>query len=82
MRERRGSRSVRVAKPKSRPPKAQHGQDGTINHARRCVAWVTWWGTFMGDWYPDLRRLWFVAAQFAVAMALVVTVAAIAKYSL
>jgi hypothetical protein len=40
------------------------------------------WGKFMDDWYPNLRGLWFVAAQFAAVAALVLTVATIAKFGL
>jgi hypothetical protein len=37
----------------------------------------------MDDWYlHNPRGLWFVAAQFAVVTALVVTFAAIAKFGL
>ena len=36
----------------------------------------------MSDWYLNVRRLWFVPAQFAVVMAIVVTVAAIVKFGL
>jgi hypothetical protein len=36
----------------------------------------------MGDWYLNVRRLGFVPAQFAVVMAIVVTVAAIVKFGL
>lgn len=40
------------------------------------------WGELMGSWGLKLRAFWFVAAEFAVAAAFIVSVAAIAKYGL
>jgi hypothetical protein len=36
----------------------------------------------MYEWYPNLRGLWPAATQFALVTALVLTLAAIAKYGL